>query len=309
MATLVSTTVTQPQTGVWPQVMTIVQEFDQPVIGTSDFKLVFYTKSDNPFIPAEMVSTPVQFVPSQLTYTIQVSPFANGQLGVLRQIGSLADLYGNAVNLKIGEDFDIYNTTLLPYYPIPASPIIPSGWSDTLPQTAICPTNTPAKIAFQFGVYPDSMQVPDGMWNSGNFYMWVNYTMKPEIDGEAFTWEPPFYYIYSGFGFPVNQTHVPELPPWINPSDPSVLYNICSSGAGSQGVWDTCTWIGDYPKWRGKVQVWIFGNDVFADGVVPWEYPAVANPTGDLTPTAIAGFPPDAQLQVYSEHNFTYIAP
>jgi hypothetical protein len=52
--------------------------------------------------------------------------------------------------------------------------------------------------------------------------------------------------------------------------------------------------------------MWVFGNDVFADGVVPWNFPGVANPTGDLSPQAQFGFPADAQLQIYKEFPFFY---
>ena len=88
-----------------------------------------------------------------------------------------------------------------------------------------------------------------------------------------------------------------------------LLYNICSSGAASQGRWDTCGWIQQSQRWQGRAQIWLFGSDVFTDGVVPWTYPAIANPTGDLTPFSIFGFPLDSQLQVFTEYPFTYITP
>jgi hypothetical protein len=50
----------------------------------------------------------------------------------------------------------------------------------------------------------------------------------------------------------------------------------------------------------------VFGDDFFADGVVPWQFPGVANPTGDLTPFTQIGFPADAQLQFFIEKPFVY---
>lgn len=307
MATLISTSVTEPQAGSWPQIMTIVQEFDQPVIVTEDFKLVFYTQNDSqPNVPAQMAAAPVQFVPTQLTYTMQVSPFADGRLGVFGVIGSIQDIFGNGVDLRIGSDFDIYNTTLRPYYGSPALRFV--TWPDPgiLPDTALCPDNIAPQFQIKIGPWENSMAIPDDSWNGGNFYYWVNFTFKPEIEGEQFIWEPPFFYAYSGFGFPLNQTITPPMPPYPFPYD-SILYNITSSG--DQGAWDTCGWLDTYPKWQGRLQVWVFGSDAFAEGVVPWTYPAVADPTGDLSPFAQFGFPTDAQFQFYLEQPFSYTAP
>lgn len=313
MATLVSANVNEAQTGSWPQVMTVVQEFDRAVIVTEDFEVVFYAKNNSSKqIYGEMVSKPVQYQPNQLVYTVQVSPFANGQIGVKSYIGEIADFYGNVVDLKIGDDFSLYNTTIRPYFPAPlVSPYAWTAGANVLPSSAICPTNTPPKVTVSTGPYNPNlspMTIPEGMWNGGNFYLWVNFTFKPEIDGEDFVWEPPFYYAWSGFGIPLNQTTTNPFPPVPVPSE-SLLYNICSSGAASQGVWDTCGWIDLYQKWRGRVQVWAFGNDIFADGVVPWTYPAVASPTGDLSPYAQFGFPADIQEQFYVEYPFVYINP
>ena len=310
MAILISTTVTEPQEGAWPQVMSVVQEFDHPVIVTDDFQAIFYAKNDDSAWQGQMTVKPVQFIPTQLSYTVQVSPFAGGRLGVLATIGGIQDIYGNSVDLRIGDDFDIYNTNILPYFNNPQ--IVGQGWSGTdenrvLPQTAVCPGNIAPQVSLQFGPWTTSMPVPE--WTNGNFFTWVNFAFKPEIDGVPFVWEPPYFYAFSGFGFPFTQSQQSSLPPWPTPSDTSVLYNICSSGAAIQGVWDTCGWIEQFPRWQGRAQVWMFGSDVFADGVVPWTFPAVANPTGDLTPFSLFGFPPDAQLQAFKEYPFTYITP
>jgi hypothetical protein len=313
MTTLISTTITEPLEGTWPQVMSVVQEFDHPVVVTSDFQAVFYAKNDDPLWQGQMSVAPVQFVPTQLSYQIQVSPFANGQLGILRVIGGIQDIYGNSVDLRIGNDFDIYNTTILPIFTNPI--LVGSGWSGTeennvLPITAVCPLNTPPKISLQFTspADPPTQPLPE-MWSGGAFFTWVNYALKPVIPGVPFVWEPPYFYAYSGFGFPFSEPIQPPLPPWPNQSDISILYNITSSGSGSQGFYDTCDWILDYDNWQGRVQVWLFGNNVFAEGVVPWTFPAIANPVGDLTPFSIFGFPPDANLQVFKEYPFTYIRP
>jgi hypothetical protein len=309
MATLVSTSVTEPLSGSWPQIMTIVQEFDQPVIVTEDFQLIFYARNENQLnVPGQMASKPIQYVPTQLSYTMQVSPFADGALGVLAQIGGIQDLFGNTVDLKIGDDFDIYNTTLRPYYTTPTLQFSSPTWPDpdNLPSTAVCPNNTPPAFQIKVGPWETSMAIPENEWNGGNFYYWVNYAFKPEVSGTPFTWEPPFFYAYSGFGFPLNQTITPYMPPYPD-SLPSILYNITSSG--NQGPWNTCGWIEQNPRWIGRLQVWCFGNDVFADGVVPWGFPAVANPEGDLSPFAQFGFPADAQLQFLLEKQFSYVAP
>lgn len=311
MATLVSTTVTEAQVGSWPQLMTIVQEFDHPVVTSEDFKLVFYCKS--PTKPDEifgqMAVAPIQYVPTQLSYTIQVSPFADGPLGVYREIGSIQDIYGNPVDFKIGADFDIYNTTIRPYFGNNPTLRV-NGWSGgIIPPTALCPGNVAPQIGLNVGPWENNMAIPDQMWSGGNFYIWCNYTWKPdeEAQGIPFVWQPPFYYSFSQFGIPFTQTQSPDFPPFPSP-EPSILNNIIS--AGTQTGWDACGgWIEQYPRWRGRVQVWLFGNDVFADGVVPWQFPGVANPTGDLSPQAQFGFPADAQLQIYKELPFTYIAP
>jgi hypothetical protein len=307
MATLVSSNVTAPQTGTWPQVMTIVQQFDAPVIVTDDFKLVFYSRSiDRPRVPAEMAVAPIQELPTQLTYTIQISPFAYGRLGVKRMIGSIQDVYGNAVDLKIGDDFDIYNTTFNWYLSNPN--LRSQGWDniDVVPDTAICPGNVAPQVALYSGPGISPMVIPPGLWSGGDFYMWVNYAWLPdrESEGIPFVWEPPFYYSFSQFGIPFNNTKSPFFPPF--PTQPeSILNNIIS--AGTQNGWDTCGgWLDQYPNWRGKVQLWLFGNNFFAEGVVPWQFPGVANPTGDLSPFAQPGFPADAQLQCSAEKSFVY---
>jgi len=311
MATLVSSIVEGPQTGSWPQLMTIVQEFDHPVITSDDFKLVFYAKNENPLIQGQMAVAPTQYVPTQLTYTIQVSPFADGELGVLSQIGAIQDIYGNPVDFKIGDDFGIYNTVILPYFPNPT--IQYEGWGPdvTVPQTAICPGTTAPQVQLKVGPWSQSMEIPENMWTAGNFYMWVNYAWLPdrESEGIPFVWEPPFYYSFSQFGIPVKETIGPFIPPYPFPTE-SILNNVISSG--TQTGWDTCgEWIEQYPHWRGRVQIWVFGDDVFADGVVPWTYPATVGPdgSGDLSPQAIFGFPADAQQQFFVELPFTYIAP
>jgi len=311
MATLLSTTVTEAQVGSWPQVMTIVQQFDHPVVVTEDFKLVFYGKS--PTRPNEifgqMAVAPIQYVPDQLSYTVQVSPFADGALGVYAKIGNIQDIFGNEVDLKIGEDFDIYNATLLPYFGNTPTLRV-NGWSQgVIPQSAICPDNVAPQIGLNIGPWLNSMAIPDDMWSGGNFYMWLNFTWKPdqEAQGIPFVWEPPFYYSFSQFGIPLTQTKTPDFPPYPFP-EVSILNNVIS--AGTQTGWDTCGgWIDLYPRWRGKVQLWVFGNNVFADGVVPWQFPGVASPTGNLSPEAQFGFPADAQLQIYKELPFTYNAP
>lgn len=313
MTTLVSTNIpSQTLIGSWPQVMTIVQEFDHPVVVTDDFKAIFYTKSNNASVLGQMASKPIQYVPTQLSYTMQVSPFGQGMVGLYNTVGTIEDIYGNAVDLRIGDDFDLYNTEIRPYYTNPY--IRDSGWTQgsplIVPPSAICPGSTAPQVALDFGPYPISVAIPDDMWSGGNFFLWVNYTWKPnrESEGIPFVWEPPFYYSFSSFGFPYTQSKGLLLPPFPVPS-PSILSNITSSGAASQGNWDTCGWIDLYPRWNGKVQIWLFGNDVFQPGVVPWQYPAVASPTGDLSPYSIFGFPQDAQLQVYKEIPFAYIAP
>ena len=309
MATLVSTSVTATQRGEWPQLMTVVQEFDHPVLVTEDFKAIFYTRNTNPiYTPAQMTVAPVQYVPTQLSYTIQVSPFADGDLGVQDIIGFIQDVYGNTVDLKIGNDFEIYNTILQPYYSNPR--LLTQGWlpSFIIPPAAICPGTTAPQIAVKTGPWESSMQIPDQMWSGGNFYIWCNYTWKPDEEGQGvpFVWEPPFYYSFSQFGIPYNQSISAYFPPFPDAPE-NILNNIISSG--TQDGWDTCGWIDSHPKWKGRVQVWVFGDDVFADGVVPWTFPGVANPTGDLSPNAQFGFPPDAQLQFYLEQPFSYIAP
>ena len=312
MAQLISANVGAPLEGMWPQIMTIVQEFDRPVLISDDFELVFYTKRENnPQLQiGQMAAKPQQFVANQLVYTMQVSPFAGGEVGVFSQIGSIQDFYGNTVDLKIGDDFSIYNTTIRPYFLNPSIGIYISNWPTpgVLPQTAVCPGTTAPKVHLSMGPYrPDQgMAIPEDMWSGGNFYYWLNYTFKPEIEGQPFVWEPPFYYAFSGFGFSLNSTLTPDIPPYPFPEQ-SILYNITSSGA--QGVWDTCGWIDLYPRWQGRVQVWGFGSDVFADGAVPWTFPGVANPTGDLSPFAQFGFPQDAQLQFFSEYPFVYPNP
>ncbi len=308
MANLISTTVTAPQTGSWPQVMTIVQEFDHPVIVTEDFKLIFYTKNTNKpnEIFGQMAATPVQFVPTQLSYTVQISPFGDGALGVFERVGGAQDIYGNPVDFKIGEDFDIYNTTIRPYFSNPT--LTDSGWQIgyLIPPSGICPGTTAPKVGLKVGPWENSMAIPDQMWSGGNFYIWCNYTWKPDLtsQGIPFVFEPPFYYSFSQFGIPFDQTNSPLFPPYPLPA-PSILNNVISSG--TQTGWDTCGgWVQEHTRWRGRVQMWLFGSNVFADGVVPWNFPGVANPTGDLSPQAQFGFPPDAQLQVYKELPFFY---
>lgn len=313
MATLLSTTVTETQTGSWPQLMTIVQEFDHPVITSPDFKLVFYAKNDyaEGLQLGQMAVAPVQYVPTQLSYTVQVSPFASGALGVYQQIGGIQDIYGNPVDFKIGQDFSIYNTNILPYFGTGAT-VTTEGWTSgegVIPPTAICPGNVAPKVGLKVGPWENSMAIPDGMWTGGNFYIWCNYTWKPdqEAQGIPFVWEPPFYYSFSQFGIPMTSTITPSFPPYPF-AEPSILNNVVS--AGTQTGWDTCGgWIDLYPRWRGRVQMWVFGNDVFSDGVVPWQFPGVANPTGDLSPQEQFGFPADAQLQLFKELPFSYIAP
>jgi hypothetical protein len=310
MATLISTSVTEPLAGSWPQIMTIVQEFDQPVIVTEDFQLVFYTYNENQLnVPAQMASKPIQFVPTQLSYTMQVSPFADGRVGIYSIIGAIQDIYGNAVDLKIGDDFDIYNTTLRPYYGSPILEFMSESWPDTsiLPSTAVCPNATAPQFQIKVGPWNSSMAIPEGGWNEGDFYYWVNYAFKPETAGVPFVWEPPFFYAYSGFGFPLNQTITPPMPPYLVQED-SILYNVTSSG--DQGTWNTCGWLNLYQKWQCRLQVWVFGDDAFGTGVAPFpNFPAVADPEGNLSPLAQFGFPPDAQLQFYLEHAFTYTLP
>ena len=309
MATLVSTNVTASQTGGWPQIMTVVQEFDHPVVVSEDFQVIFYAKNEkSSYIPGQMASVPVQYVPTQLTYTVQVSPFADGDLGILTTIGFIQDIYGNPVDLKVGDDFDVYNTTIRPYYSDPY--IETRDWlpGPLVPPSAICPDNVPPRFVVGAGPWNKSMQIQDGMWAGGNFYMWVNYAWKPdqEEQGIPFVWEPPFYYSFSQFGIPFNQTISPEIPPYPLPTE-TILNNIISSG--TQDGWDTCGWIEDYPKWQGRIQVWVFGSDVFAEPFVPWTFPGVASPTGDLSPFSQFGFPLDSQLQFFLEQPFTYVAP
>lgn len=315
MASLISTTVTETQVGAWPQVMTVVQEFDHPVIVTDDFKAIFYTKSEDfPNVLAQMTVAPIQFVPTQLSYTVQVSPFANGELGLYGIIGGIQDIYGNSVDLKIGEDFGIYNTVLRPYFGDPK--IEYSGWDPDVrvPPTAICPENQAPQVSLIVGPWPNSMAIPEGMWSGGNFYLWMNYAWLPdrESEGIPFVWEPPFYYSFSQFGIPITQTRGPFQPPY--PEDlPSILNNIVS--AGTQTGWDTCGgWLSQYPRWRGRVQMWVFGDDAFGTGVAPFPgFPATVGPDGrgnlSPNPEAIFGFPLDAQLQFYVELPFSYIAP
>ena len=309
MATLVSTSVNGPQTGSWPQLMTIVQEFDHPVIVTDDFKCVFYAKNSDPNVQGQMAVAPVQFVPTQLSYTVQVSPFADGDLGVLRTIGGIQDIYGNSVDLKIGDDFAIYDTTIRPYFSNPS--LVQSGWSpgSIVPASSICPGTFAPQVYVKTGPWNTNMEIPDGMWSGGNFYAWCNYTWLPdrEAEGIPFVWEPPFYYSFSQFGIPITGSISNAFPPYPIPED-SILNNIIS--AGTQTGWDTCGgWVDLYPRWKGRVQVWVYGNDVFEPGVVPWTFPGVANPTGNLSPDAQFGFPADAQLQFFLETPFSYIAP
>jgi hypothetical protein len=290
--------------------MTIVQEFDQPVVVSDDFQLVFYARNENQLnVPGQMASRPVQFVPTQLSYTMQVSPFADGALGVFAIIGGIQDIYGNSVDLKIGDDFDIYNTTLRPYYGTPTLQFTsPTTWPDPnlLPGTSVCPNNTAPEFRIKVGPWTTPLPIPTNTWNGGNFYYWVNFAFKPEIEGQPFVWEPPFFYAYSGFGFPLSQTITPLMPPYPT-LDQSILYNITSSG--DQGIWNTCGWIESQPRWIGRLQVWCFGNDIFSEGVVPWNFPGVANPEGDLSPFAQFGFPANAQLQFLLEQQFSYVAP
>jgi hypothetical protein len=317
MAQLVSATATQaasPLQGGYPQVITIVQEFDRPVVISEDFQLVFYGKYPESELNqqrGEMVGKPFQTSLNQLTYTFQISPFARGDLGVLKKIGQISDIYGGPVDLKIGDDFSIYNTRLSAFF---GNVRVTPDWSGNQPwpTTAACPDNQAPKTGLVIGPWPNSLLIPDGLWNGGNFYYWMNITFKPdrEAEGIPFVWEPPFYYAYSGFGFPLSGTRTPLLPPWpLVPPGQSVLYNICSSGEPSQGVYDTCGWITDFPRWKGRVQFWCFGSDIFADGNVPWDFPAIAAPTGDLSPYAIFGFPQNAQEQFFKQVNFSYVNP
>ena len=310
MATLISTSVAEPLVGMWPQIMTIVQQFDRPIIISEDFQLIFYAyKEGQENVPGQMVSKPVQYVPNQLSYTVQVSPFADGMLGVYGVIGGIQDEFGSSVDLKIGDDFGIYNTNLNPYYGSPTLQFpSPATWPDNtiLPNTAVCPNSTAPEFQIKVGPWADAREIPADSWHGGNFYYWVNYAFKPIAEGQDFVWEPPFFYAYSGFGFPLNQTITPPMPPYPSPQE-SILYNVTSSG--DQGPWNTCGWLDTQPRWIGRLQVWCFGDDVFSSGVVPWAFPGVASPQGDLSPFSQFGFPPDAQLQFFLEHSFTYTAP
>lgn len=320
MAQLISANTEQvgaPLQGGYPQLMTIVQEFDRAVVPSDDFQLVFYGKAfsdDNYRQEGQMTAKPIQFVPNQLVYQVQVSPFARGRLGVKRQVGLLTDVYGTPVDLKIGTDFDIYNTDLKAYF---GEVQLVKNWvtSEPWPQSAVCPDNNPPKSKIRIGPWGASqgtvLAIPDHMWDGGNFYYWMNIAFKPDdiTDGIPFKWEPPFLYAYSGYGFPLNRTETPEMPPWTGVESASILYNICSSGAASQGIYDTCDWIYDYPVFRGRVQYWCFGSDVFENGNVPWQYPAVADPTGDLSPYGVFGFPESIPEQFFLQAEFTYVNP
>jgi hypothetical protein len=316
MAQLISASTEQvgaPLQAGYPQVMTIVQEFDRSVVPSDEFALVFYGKSfttENFRQDGEMTAKPVQFLPNQLVYTLQVSPFARGKLGVKRKVGSLTDVYGSEVDLKIGTDFDIYNTEMKAYF---GNSRLQSNWDIRVPwpASAVCPDNTPPTSFVQIGPWTTPLGVPDEMWNGGNFYYWVNIAFKPDniTDGLPFVWEPPFHYAYSGYGFPVINTTSSTVPPWAGTATDTILYNICSSGAGSQGYYDTCGWIEDHPVWRGRVQWWCFGSDLFNSGTVPWQYPAVADPTGDLSPYSVFAFPPSMPEQFFLQQEFTYVTP
>lgn len=322
MAQLISASTEQvgaPLQAGYPQLMTIVQEFDYAVVPNDEFQLVFYAKNEaeneNYRQEGQMTVRPIQYVPNQLVYLVQVSPFAFGRLGVKRQIGLLTDPYGTPVDLKIGSDFDIYNTTLKSYF---GRVRMVANWNQNTPwsPSAVCPDNDPPTSHFVVGPWGTGrlntiLTIPTGLWSGGDFYYWMNIAFKPDNlnDGLPFVWEPPFYYAYSGFGFPLNRTTTPDMPPWPGTGEQSVLYNVCSSGAGSQGQYDTCGWIEDHPVWRGRAQYWCFGSDVFADGVVPWQYPAVADPTGDLSPYSVFGFPPTMQEQFFLQTEFTYVTP
>jgi hypothetical protein len=290
--------------------MTIVQEFDHPVIITDNFQLIFYAYNENQTnAPAQMASKPSQYTPTKLTYIMQVSPFADGQLGVYSIVGGIQDVYGNEVDLRIGDDFGIYNTTLTPYFDQPTLLFESTTWPDPslLPNTAVCPNSTAPQFQIKVGPSSTAEEIPDGLWKEGNFYYWVNYTFKPEITGQPFTWTPPFFYAFSGFGFPLNETITPPMPPYPI-TESSILYNVTSSG--DQGIWNTCGWLDQFPRWQCRLQVWCFGNDVFGTGIAPFpNFPAVADPTGDLSPLAQFAFPPDAQLQFLLEHQFTYVTP
>ena len=321
MAQLISATTEQvgvPLQAGFPQLMTIVQEFDRAVVPSNDFQLVFYGKNtgdDNYRQEGQMTAKPIQYQPNQLVYQVQVSPFAFGRLGVKRQVGLLLDLYGTPVDLKIGSDFDIYNTDFKSYF---GRVKLNRNWDKDVPwsPSAMCPNNAPPTSNFVVGPWGTGglntiLTIPRDIWSGGNFYYWMNIAFKPDdiTDGLPFVWEPPFYYAYSGYGFPLNQTTTPNMPPWPGTGEQSILYNICSSGAASQGVYNTCGWIENYPVWRGRVQYWCFGSDLFETGTVPWEYPAVANPTGDLSPYSIFAFPQDMQEQFFLQAEFTYVTP
>jgi hypothetical protein len=301
MAQLISTSVTAgPQRAAYPQTINITQQFDQPVYVTEDFAVEF---GGNTSQPGAFFVKPVQFLPTQLSYQSAISPFANGRLGILRYNGAITGLFGDPVDLYIGNDYDIYNVNLFPYF---RGDQITTTWGNVIPLSAICPNNTNPGFRLLMGAFPRPLDIQPNIYAEGNFYLWVNYTWKPnrESEGIPFVWEPPFYYSWSMYGEMVDNT-VKNIPP-VNTA--TARYNICSSGNTVQ--WDTCGWIQQYPRWRGKIQVWCFCSDVFAEASVPWQYPAVANPTGDLSPYSVFGFSgSDIPLQYYVEHQFAYNAP
>ena len=302
MANLISTTITAagPQRGAWPQQLNITQSFDAPVYISDDFAVMWGGNQLNQ--PGAMFVKPIQYVPTQLNYQTTVSPFSYGKLGILRTQGTIGNVFGDPVDLYIGNDYNFYNTDLYPY--LLSRPLV-VNWGSTIPASAICPNNTNPGFTLNLGPFPRPAPITPDTYQEGNFYLWVNWTWKPdrESEGIPFVWEPPFYYSWSMFGELLESTQQ-DVPPVYSEK---VRYNVCSSGNTDQ--WDTCGWINQYNRWRGKLQVWCFCSDVFAEDAVPWQYPAVANPIGDLTPDSVFGFTgAGIPLQWYVEKPFNYIS-
>lgn len=297
----------------WPQLMTVTLTFDQAIFTTDDF--LIYFGGDTAGQPGAMTApvSPLRADIREISFQFQVSPWASGRMGCLGFRGAITNVVGQDANLFIGEDYNFYNTTFFPIFREPRL-ILPWPSPEVLPNSSVCPDNF--NPAFEFDAYPHDLRVvgydtenpSERMWAGGDFFFWVNFTFKPDLSesGIPFVWEPPFYYAWSMYGYGLINTTTPPIPP-IAPEMGSVKFNVCSSGNSEQ--WDTCGWIEDYTNWRGKVQMWIFGSDIF-EGDVPWQYPAIAQPTGDLSPDAVFGFSgAGVPLQVYKEQNFTYRNP
>ena len=312
-APILQTVNTEIQYTAWPQLMTVTLTFDQAIFVSDDF--LIYFGGDTPGQPGTMSApaSPLRADVRTLTFQFQISPWASGRMGCLGFRGTITNVLGQVAELFIGNDYDFYNTNFVPIFSNPRL-ILPWPTPGVLPNSSVCPDNY--NPAFEFDSTPHNLRIPIKdpadptvqMWAGGDFYFWVNFTFKPDLSdsGVPFSWEPPFYYAWSMYGYNLYNTTTQPIPP-IEPGQEWVKYNVCSSGNTDQ--WDTCGWIENYENWRGKVQLWLFGSDIFA-GDVPWQYPAIAQPTGDLTPSEVFGFSgTGVPLQVYKEKDFTYRNP